>query len=146
MNFGPFPASFCLFSSFQTHITILTANKCEKYPSSIRCWDSNPWPLEHESPPITTRPGHPPKPLFSLHPCLVAQNDLFYRAEKNFVKVVKMFLNLIRPEFRIPSSQWQKIEAFSILKIYSQPLKEWEWRLGSVWQVNVYKVAQKWFH
>ena len=28
---------------------------------SIQCWDSNPRPLEHESPPITTRPGLPPK-------------------------------------------------------------------------------------
>ena len=24
---------------------------------SIQCWDSNPQPSEHESPPITTRPG-----------------------------------------------------------------------------------------
>ena len=29
-------------------------------PSSIRRLDSNPWPLECESPPITTRPGLPP--------------------------------------------------------------------------------------
>ena len=29
----------------------------EKCPSSIRCRDSNPQPSEHESPPITTRPG-----------------------------------------------------------------------------------------
>ena len=29
-------------------------------PSSIRCRDSNPWSLERESPPITTRPGLPP--------------------------------------------------------------------------------------
>ena len=29
-------------------------------PSSIRHWDSNPRPLERESPPITTRPGLPP--------------------------------------------------------------------------------------
>ena len=28
--------------------------------SSIRRWDSNPQPLEHESSPITTRPGLPP--------------------------------------------------------------------------------------
>ena len=26
-------------------------------PSSIRCWDSNPQPLVHESPHITTRSG-----------------------------------------------------------------------------------------
>ena len=43
---------FRLFSSFQTNITIFTKNKCEKCPFSIRCWDSNPQPLELESPPI----------------------------------------------------------------------------------------------
>ena len=31
--------------------TIFTTNKCEKCPSSIQCWDSNPRPSEHESPP-----------------------------------------------------------------------------------------------
>ena len=31
------------------------------YPSSIRRQDSNPRHLEHESPPITTRPGLPLK-------------------------------------------------------------------------------------
>ena len=30
-------------------------------PSSIRCQDLNPQPLERESPPITTRPGLTPK-------------------------------------------------------------------------------------
>ena len=30
-------------------------------PSSIRYWDSNPQPSGHEPPPITTRPGLPPK-------------------------------------------------------------------------------------
>ena len=50
---------FRSFSSFQTNITIFTTNKCEKCPSSILCWDSNPWPSEHESPPMTTRPRLP---------------------------------------------------------------------------------------
>ena len=36
--------------------SILTTNKSEKYASSIRCWDSNSQPLEHESPPIATKP------------------------------------------------------------------------------------------
>ena len=49
---------FVYFRSFQTNITIFTI--CEKCPSSIRCRDSNPWPLERESLPITTRPGLPP--------------------------------------------------------------------------------------
>ena len=48
---------FSLFSSFQTNITIFTTNKCGKSPSSRRCWDSNPRPLEHESPPLTTSLG-----------------------------------------------------------------------------------------
>ena len=49
------------FWSFQTNIiTIFSTNICDKCPSSIQCWDSNPWPLEHESPPTTTRPGLPP--------------------------------------------------------------------------------------
>ena len=50
-----------LFSSFQTNITNFTTNMyVKKCPSSIRCWDSNSRPLEHEPPPITTRPGLPP--------------------------------------------------------------------------------------
>ena len=49
------------FVYFQTNITIFTANKCEKCPFSIRCWDSNPWPSVYDSPPITTRPGLPPE-------------------------------------------------------------------------------------
>ena len=36
----------------------------KKCPSSIWCWDSNPQPLEFESPPITTRPGIPIFALF----------------------------------------------------------------------------------
>ena len=65
---GPTPASFCLFSSFKTNITIFTTNKYEKCPTRIRCWDSNPQPSQHESPPITTRGGllSPPSTLYEL--------------------------------------------------------------------------------
>ena len=53
------PASFSfIFGLFQTNNTMFTTNQCEKIscPSSIRRRDSSPQPLEHESPPITTRP------------------------------------------------------------------------------------------
>ena len=40
--------------------SIFTTNIWTKCPSSIWCWDSNPQPSEHESPPITNRPGRPP--------------------------------------------------------------------------------------
>ena len=46
---------FVCFWSFQTNNTNSTQNQCEKCPSSIRCRDSNPQPLKHESLPITTR-------------------------------------------------------------------------------------------
>ena len=51
---------FVYFRSFQANSTIFTTNKCDKYASSIWRRDSNPWPLKHESSPITTRPGLPP--------------------------------------------------------------------------------------
>ena len=52
---------FVYFRSFQTNInTILQQINVKKCPSSIRRWDSNPWPSDHESPPINTRPGLPP--------------------------------------------------------------------------------------
>ena len=56
---------FVYFWSFQTNYTLFTANQCEKMskcPSSVwQCMDSNPQPYKHESSPITTRPGLPPK-------------------------------------------------------------------------------------
>ena len=36
---------------------IFTTNIYEKYPFSIQGWDSNPRPSDHESHPVTTRPG-----------------------------------------------------------------------------------------
>ena len=62
LNMGQPRPLFHLFSSFQTNITIFTTNKCEKSPSSMWHRDLNPWHLEHEPPPITTRPGLPPYP------------------------------------------------------------------------------------
>ena len=53
---------FVYFRSFITNNTIFYNKSMWKmsFPSSIRHQDSNPWPLECESPPITTRPGLPP--------------------------------------------------------------------------------------
>ena len=59
----PWPL-FHLFLSFQTNIKFLQQIKVKKCPSSIRCQGSNSWPLEHESPPITTRRGLPPSTSF----------------------------------------------------------------------------------
>ena len=57
------PGLFFVYSrSFQTNIsTILQQINVKKCRSSKWHLDLNPRPLEHESPPITTRPGLPPK-------------------------------------------------------------------------------------
>ena len=57
---GPTPASFSFIFGIFKQTKIFTINQCEKMscPSSIRRWDSNPGPLERESPPITTNQGY----------------------------------------------------------------------------------------
>ena len=52
---GSFPF---IFGLFQTSInTVFQQVNVTEYPSSIRCWDSNPHPSEHESLPITLDQG-----------------------------------------------------------------------------------------
>ena len=52
---------FHLYAAFShKHYNFCNNLMCTKYPFSKRYWDSNPQPFDHESPPITTRPGLPP--------------------------------------------------------------------------------------
>ena len=74
---------FNLFSSFQTHITILQQINVKNYPSSIWCRDSNSQPSEHESPPITTRPGLSP---YSFDFCWVGGGDANHNASLRWWK------------------------------------------------------------
>ena len=99
------------FSSFQTDITILTTNKCEKCPSSIQCWDSNPRPLGRESPPITTRPGLPSKFILSYESSVQILNEIinntrillniigtiyvWYHATSNFYATANFLMKIV---------------------------------------------------
>ena len=71
---GPSQASFSFIFVF--------ANKqynsyhCEKSPSNIQCWDSNPRPWEHQSPPITTRPEFNPPPSELLKTLLAVSQQI----------------------------------------------------------------------
>ena len=69
---------FRLFSSFQTNITILTTNKCEKCPSSIWRRDLKSQPSDYESPPLTTRPGLPPNLTVGVSMRLLREHTLTY--------------------------------------------------------------------
>ena len=53
----PLSVYFRLFKQALQFLQQINVKKCQ---SSIGCWDSNPQPLEHDSSPITTRPGLPP--------------------------------------------------------------------------------------
>ena len=53
-------------------------NICTKYQSSLRCWDLNPWPSEHESPPISTRPELP-SICFSIHITEIFSSSTLYK-------------------------------------------------------------------
>ena len=48
------------FRSLSNKHNYFYKKQCNKFTSSIWCYDLNPWPLVHESHPITTRPGHSP--------------------------------------------------------------------------------------
>ena len=62
---------FHLFSSFQTLQFLHQINVKNVHPV-CRCWDSNSWPWEHESPPITTRPGLLPQNYSKTYPLCYA--------------------------------------------------------------------------
>ena len=52
---------FCLVSSYLfRQYNFYNNYMWTKSPSSIKCWDLNPWPSGLESHPITTGPGLPP--------------------------------------------------------------------------------------
>ena len=57
----PQPLLMFIFGLFeQTSLQFLQQRVVKKCPLGIQCWDMNPQPSEHESPPINTRPGLPP--------------------------------------------------------------------------------------
>ena len=83
---------FRLFLSLQTNSPILTKLNGNKCPSSMWHWDSNPQPLEIESPPITTRPGLPPKQHISF---LSDHFKCFSTAPNAFALLLHAFLNCL---------------------------------------------------
>ena len=96
------PASFSFISSFKTNFTNFTTDRyVKKCTSSIWCWDSNSWPLEHVSPPITTRPGLPPSLALNLVQCFKScQKTWSYKDEWScWFSVSKIIVNNIGPWF-----------------------------------------------
>ena len=74
----PTPASFSFYCClFQTNNTICTTNQCEKCPSSIRCRDLNPRPLELEPLDQGSRPKLNFVPDWEKTLLFLKHNDLY---------------------------------------------------------------------
>ena len=81
--------------------------QCEQIscPSSIWRLDLNSRPLEHEHPPITTRPGLPPKTINFLLNVSNNAHWLFISSLSRIPKYIQTFqtvfhLNVLRPGFK----------------------------------------------
>ena len=59
LNRHPRPLLLFIFSLFKQAKQFFTTIQCEKCPSSIRSWDFNPRPLDHDSSSLTTGPEPP---------------------------------------------------------------------------------------
>ena len=93
---------FRLFWSLPPNITtICTANICKKCPSSVWSCDLNPQPLEHESPPIATRPG---------------VNFMSVSLEEYFLQ--ENFLQTWVKKFHSEEKSWRKEEFCLVEKCY----------------------------
>ena len=80
----------------------INVNKC---PSSKQCWDLNPRPLEHESPPMITRPGLPPILL------VLFWNEKAFESEVlNLFKPNFLYLGL--PNFDVAAWSWAAAKVF----------------------------------
>ena len=77
-----------LFLVFSNNHDSFYNNICEKCQSSIRYQDSNVQLLEHESPPITARPGVLHNLIFRRHK-VIRYSRLFYAIAQIF-EVLKM--------------------------------------------------------
>ena len=55
-----------IFGLFKQKIQFLQQTNVKQCRSTIRSWDTNPQPLEHESSPIITRPGSHLKIVYNL--------------------------------------------------------------------------------
>ena len=113
------PASFSLIFVVSNNNNNLTTNKCENCPSSIRCRHSNPRPWENESPPITTRLGLSPKPLFlSLRVKildLLEQRVGFVERHEDRERLLHVFQGRLR-------------HLRHLLRLAEQQHHPWEWR------------------
>ena len=83
----PVPLLSFIFGLFSQTLQILQQYRYEKKcPSSIRCQDSNPRPLERESPPIITRPGLPKQT-----PCLYVCGQRLTVVTSNYLSFSSCF-------------------------------------------------------
>ena len=106
---------FVYFRSFSNkHYKFLQQIDVKKCPSSIQCRDSNPRPLECESPPKTTRPGLPSLHFICLSTILWRCSKLCSVISTNLYKFFTFYTSFLscRPDFSKFRVQSVLIEGF----------------------------------
>ena len=101
--------SFIFFRLFKQHYNF-TTNKCEKCPSSIQCWDSNPQSSDRESPPITTRPGLPPSNQYRFAELIRRRQKNINRDLTQFSRRKEFYANGFLPQNTFSPSMWSTID------------------------------------
>ena len=106
----PRPLLTFIFGLFkQTSLQFLQQEYVKKCPSSIQSQDSNPQSLEHESPPITARPGLPPS-------CRLFLQTFFRKTSRAVNKKAKKW--------------WEQLRRTqSVVKLWNgiKKLRKWVW-------------------
>ena len=123
---GPTPASFSLFSSFQTHITIFTTHECEKMSIQYTVPGFELTTLEHETPPKTTRSGLLSITVFFvLFPTVYLFPSMLSFCANSFDSVLSIFImSVSQKSLRVSVSRslsFSSNHIFSFLLLHTQP-------------------------
>ena len=79
-------------------------------PSSIRHWGSNPRPSD-EFPPITTRPGLPPKNVYTI--CTTRRCEAYFLTHKHSIEIYQLTDGMLVKTIKL-SDEIGKVESTKI--------------------------------
>ena len=107
---------FRLFSVFSNkHYKFLQQIYVKRCPYSIWCWDSNPRPLERESPPITTKPGLPPQIKVARHISHPPSAFMLVKIHQQFFNGFVELMDTIYPNFCLLMQRIFSLQPFDVL-------------------------------
>ena len=107
------------FVFFKQTIQFLQQINVKKCPSSIWCWDSTRWPSEHESPPITTRPGFLPNVAMILIRESIILSNHYCKSTQLFNQVCLNYICSLRQEFVWENNENNRMQQYLVTRYHS---------------------------